>query len=54
MLELNDSSTSFGRSASVRVGEGFGEEEREDPAMGDEDMSMLSDFASNSPAVSVK
>lgn len=41
MLELNDSSTSLGRSDSVRVGEGTGEEDREEPAMGDEDMSML-------------
>ena len=41
MLELNDSSTSFGRSVSVRVGEGMGDDEREEPALGEDERSII-------------
>jgi hypothetical protein len=54
MLELNDSSTSCGSSVSVRVGEGTGDEEREEPAIGDEEKSMVSEAKTGSTGASVK
>lgn len=46
MDELKDWSTSIGRSVSVRVGEGLGEENRDpkDSTMGDEEKLMMVTF----------